>query len=109
MAAGHRSGVTAAELFFVENAVETKEFSTSHFLEAIFSIETLRPHEDDGGVQVQYGVAQLSGARFQRSVDGLSTAASFKAGMTSPPSCLGLIRTRSPQCTHGDEAVLKRA
>jgi hypothetical protein len=55
-------GTASTDQLLIENAVETEEFATSHFLEAIFSIETLRPHEDDGGVQVQHAVSQFSGA-----------------------------------------------
>jgi hypothetical protein len=46
-------GTASTDQLLIENAVETEEFTTSHFLEAIFGVEMLRSYEDDGGVQVQ--------------------------------------------------------
>src|SRR6202162_6568346 len=90
MTSSCRSRLTAtAELFFVENAVEVGKFVASHFFEAVFGVEMLCSHEDDGGIQVQHGVSQFSGSLFQGREDCLTKPASLQISVNTHSFYLG--------------------
>jgi len=97
------------DLLFVENAVDDTEASAAHFFVAVFGVEMLGADEDDGGVEVQHGVAEFSGAFFQRGVDGLSESLSLEVGMDSHSFYFGAVGGGSPKGSHGDDAVLDHA
>jgi hypothetical protein len=99
----------ATNLLFVENAVDDAEFAAAHFFVAVFDVEMLGADEDDGGVQVQKGVAEFLGAFFQRGVDGLAETLPLKVGMDTHSFYFGSIRGGSPKCSHGDDTVFERA
>jgi hypothetical protein len=60
----------AADLLFAEDAVDDTEFAAADFLVTVFGVEMLGADEDNGGVQVQHGVAEAvrfsGGLQFRR-------------------------------------------
>jgi len=99
----------AAYPLLVKNAVDDAEFAAADFLVAVFGVEMLGAYEDDGGVEVQDGVAQFSGAFLQGRVDCLSESLSLKVGVDAHAFDFGSIRIGSAEGAHRDDSVFDGA
>ena len=89
----------------VKNAVEAAELAATDFVVAVFGVEVLGADEDDGGVEVQRGVAEFDGAFFQGVVDGLAEALSLEVGVDAYLLDFGASGVGAAEGAHRDDAV----